>query len=84
MRCFVYKSLRKADLYVFLRNEGEFDRLPPALLEQMGAPVFVIELLLDPERKLAREDVNVVIRNLDEQGYHLQLPPVVSEVIAQP
>lgn len=75
MRCFVYKSVRKADTYVYLRDEGAFDSLPAALLEALGPPVFVIELLLDAERKLAREDVNVVMRNVAEQGYHLQLPP---------
>lgn len=75
MRCFVYKSVRKADTYIYLRDEGAFDLLPAALLDQMGPPVFVIELLLDPERKLAREDVATVMRNVAEQGYHLQLPP---------
>lgn len=75
MRCFVYKSVRKADTYVYLREEAAFDLLPAELLEKLGPPVFVIELLLDAERKLAREDVNVVMANIAEQGFHLQLPP---------
>ncbi|ANB16203.1 YcgL domain-containing protein [Dokdonella koreensis] len=74
MDCFVYKSVRKNDTYIFLRDEEGFDVLPAPLAEQLGELAFVIALQLSPERKLAREDVNVVMRNLHEQGFHLQLP----------
>lgn len=75
MQCFVYKSLRKADTYVYLRASEGFDVLPATLSEQLGKFGFVIEIELSPTRKLAREDVEVVMRNLIEQGYHLQFPP---------
>ena len=77
MHAYVYKSLRKADTYVFLRQMDGFAVLPPALAEHLGELVFVIEIELSPQRKLAREDVEVVMTNLVGQGYHLQLPPVV-------
>ena len=79
MRSFVYKSVRKADTYLYLRDEGAFDAIPVELMEKLGPPVFVIELLLDASRPLAREDVEMVMRNLTEQGYHLQLPPAAAE-----
>ena len=82
MQCFVYKSLRKAETYVFLREEGGLAVLPPALAEQFGELVFVIELELSPQRKLAREDVVTVMANLAERGYHLQLPPPVEFTLA--
>ncbi len=75
MQCFVYKSLRKPDTYVFLRKQEGFDVLPPGLAEPLGNFAFVIELELSPQRKLAREDVNVVMANLLAQGFHLQFPP---------
>jgi len=34
-----------------------------------------MDLELAPDRKLAYEDIDLVRRNLVEQGYHLQLPP---------
>jgi uncharacterized protein YcgL (UPF0745 family) len=77
MQCFVYKSLRKADTYVYLRTSEGFDVLPATLAEQLGQLAFVIEVELSPERKLAREDVNKVMANLTAQGFHLQLPPVI-------
>lgn len=79
MRSFVYKSVRKPDTYLYLRDEGGFDVVPADLIERLGPPLFVIELLLDAARPLAREDVETVMGNLSEQGWHLQLPPAAAE-----
>lgn len=75
MQCFVYKCPRKPDTYVFLRESAGFDVLPEALAATLGPLVFVIEIELSPQRKLAREDVGRVMANLREHGFHLQLPP---------
>lgn len=77
MQSFVYKSVRKAETYVFLRESERFDVLPTALAETLGELQFVIEVELAPQRKLAREDVNLVMANLAERGFHLQMPPPV-------
>lgn len=73
--CWVYRSLRKQEMYLYLAAEDNFEQVPDALLAHFGEPVLVIELELSPERKLAREDVDLVMRNLRTQGYHLQMPP---------
>ena len=73
--CWVYRSVRKREMYLFLAEEGGFDRVPADLLERFGDPVLVIELELSPQRRLAREDVDLVMANLRSQGFHLQLPP---------
>lgn len=75
MDCFVYKSLRRADTFVYLRERDGFDAIPATLAATLGPLSFVIELALSPERKLAREDVDTVIANLQGPGFHLQLPP---------
>jgi uncharacterized protein YcgL (UPF0745 family) len=62
-------------MYLYLADEDAFDKVPRALLERFGEPILVIELELSPGRQLAREDVNKVIANLDDQGFHLQMPP---------
>jgi uncharacterized protein len=77
MQCFVYKSLRRAETYVYLRAADEFDMLPGPIVEQLGNLAFVIEIDLSPQRKLARENVEEVMNNLIAQGYHLQFPPPV-------
>lgn len=77
MQCFVYKSLRKPDTYVYLRQADEFEVLPGPIAKLLGTLAFVIEIELSSQRKLARENVDAVMVNLDSQGYHLQWPPVV-------
>jgi len=75
MRAHVYKSLKKADTYVYLAARDDFTRLPEPLRTQLGPLQFVLEVALDPGRKLAREDVEVVRGNLALRGFHLQFPP---------
>lgn len=73
--CWVYRSPRQQEMYLYLAHEDGFDQIPPALLARFGEPILVIELELNPARKLAREDVNTVMANLREKGFHLQMPP---------
>ena len=73
--CWVYRSARKQEMYLYLAAEDGFDHVPAALLERFGEPILVIELELSSGRKLAREDVSRVMTNLRQQGFHLQMPP---------
>lgn len=75
MHAHVYKSLKKADTYVFLAARDDFGRLPEPLRTQLGPMQFVLEVELTPGRKLAREDPVVVRENLALRGFHLQFPP---------
>jgi uncharacterized protein YcgL (UPF0745 family) len=75
LTCWVYRSPRKDEMYLYLGAEDNFDAVPEALLSRFGTPLRVMELTLTPERTLAREDVTLVIQNLRNQGFHLQMPP---------
>ena len=75
MQAFVYKSQRKEDTFVYLAARDDFDRIPETLRTPLGPLVFVLEVALTPERKLARENVETVRQNLASQGFHLQFPP---------
>ena len=59
MHAYVYKSLKKADTFVYLAARDDFTRLPEPLRSQLGQLQFVLDVALVPERKLAREDVAV-------------------------
>ncbi len=74
-RCWVYKSARRRETYLYLAEEGGFDAAPRALIEQMGTLELVMELELYPGRKLARANTAEVMRSLQSIGYYLQLPP---------
>ena len=73
--CWIYRGSRKDEMYLYLAKEDGFDDLPPALMERFGTPKLVMELELHSKRSLARENVENVIANLKQQGFHLQLPP---------
>jgi uncharacterized protein YcgL (UPF0745 family) len=73
--CWVYKSPRKEEMYLYLAAEDGLDAVPQPLLERFGTPRLVMQVELHPDRSLAREDVAKVMANLRAQGYHLQLPP---------
>lgn len=84
MHCFVYASLRKADTYVWLARHDDFGVLPESLALMLGDLRFVLEVELDAQRKLPKEDAAAVLKNLQEQGWHLQLPPQHTISVAQP
>ncbi len=75
MKCFVYKSNKKADSYIYLNQKDGFEKIPEQLLQLFGEPEFALEFELTNDRKLALADAKQVIQNLSEQGYYLQMPP---------
>jgi uncharacterized protein YcgL (UPF0745 family) len=77
MQAYVYKSLRKDSTYVYLRQRDAFGVIPESVRLPLGELVFVLEVALTPERRLAQVDAAVVRGNLQAQGFHLQFPPTV-------
>ena len=75
MHCYVYKSSRRADTYVYLARRDDEGVLPAPLRQQLGALSLVLELDLSPERRLARADAANVMAQLADAGYYLQMPP---------
>lgn len=76
MRCHVYRCRRRAETYVYLAERDAFECVPEPLRAQLGELEFVLELSLDGERRLAREDPERVRANLSSVGFHVQFPPV--------
>ena len=77
MQCYVYRSEKRDDTYVYLRERDAFGLVPANIAKKLGALSFVLEVALTPERKLARDDAGVVRANLLAQGFHIQFPPRV-------
>jgi uncharacterized protein YcgL (UPF0745 family) len=78
MLCFIYKSLKKEHLYLYVDKKDDFSKVPEALFNSFGKMDFVMELELMPERKLAKEDAEKVLDSLSGRGYFVQLPPLHS------
>ena len=78
MNCVVYKSAGKPDTYLYLACQCDFQDLPGELQRTFGTPVKVMELGLSQKTRLARVDASAVMRELEQKGYFLQLPPNIS------
>ncbi|MCL1073196.1 YcgL domain-containing protein [Shewanella dokdonensis] len=87
MICAVYKSSRKADTYLFIRQKDKFDDVPSALLEVFGPPQLVMLLPIEKRQHLGLADITKVKAELTQNGYYLQLPPpqvnLLKELLAQ-
>ena len=79
--CSIYKSPRKNEMYLYVDKREALSRVPEGLLAAFGPPQHAFDLLRTPERKLAREDIDKVLANIENQGYHLQMPPAEEEYI---
>lgn len=75
MLCYIYKSLKKADTYVFLGEKDRFAQIPKSLQDLLGKLDFVMKLDLAERDKLAYADPKQVIQKIKDDGFYLQLPP---------
>ena len=83
MQAYVYKSLRKPDTYLYLRQKDAFGLVPEGVRLPLGALSFVLEVALTPGRKLARGNADAVRANLETLGYHLQAPPTMLDPLVE-
>ena len=74
MLCFIYRCSLKPDMYIYLAEEDVFDNVPKEVFNSLGIVEFSMELEITPDIRLAREDIETVLKNLEEHGFHLQLP----------
>lgn len=71
----IYKSSKRAETYLYVLRNEQLARVPEELMVVFGQPIKVTDMLLTPDRKLARAKAENVLLALDEQGFYLQMPP---------
>ena len=74
MKSYIYRCSNKPDMYIYLAEEDDFEPVPKAIFNTLGIVEFAMELDITPGTKLAREDTATVLSNLEENGFHIQLP----------
>ena len=62
-------------MYLYVHEDKKTEDLPEDLLKLVKGLTHAMDLELSPERKLARVDIMLVMKHLEEQGYFLQMPP---------
>lgn len=83
MRKFVqiFRSSRKEEMYLYVEKAKGLEDVPEVLMKQFGEAESVMTMLLDPTRKLARANTAEVLKNIEDQGFYLQMPPTAAELL---
>lgn len=71
--CYIYRCSRKQDTYIYLAEKDDFSVVPDAVMNGLGLTEFAMELDIDENTRLAKEDPEVVLQNLKDNGFHIQL-----------
>jgi hypothetical protein len=83
MLCAIYKSSKKEQTYLFVKQRDDFSDVPEALMQTFGSPILVTMINLATKDKLAMSDITKVKVALEEKGFYLQLPPPVENLLDQ-
>ena len=74
MHCYIYRSARKLDTYLYLPSKDKLKSLPEGLDKLLGQLEFVMQLDLDQIKRLENAELAEVKLRLLEDGFYLQLP----------
>lgn len=80
--CSVFKSAKVDAMYLYVDKQQGLARVPQELLESFGKPIHALTFILSSGRRLAKEDADKVLRNIQKRGYHLQYPPGRADPVA--
>lgn len=73
MWCYIYRSPKKENCYLYIEKENDFSSVPETVLTVFGKPILAMRLLLTPQRKLVVGSVDEVKEKIAEQGFFLQM-----------
>lgn len=73
--CSIFKSVKKEGMYLYVPRKEQFVNVPQPLLDTFGRPAHVMDMLLQPGKKLANADIDKVMAEIRDKGFYLQLPP---------
>ena len=79
----IFRGSLKAEAYLYVDKAQGLADVPEVLLTQFGEPETVMTMMLEAGRKLARADAAEVLACIEQQGYYLQMPPTVAELMAR-
>ena len=75
MKCYVYRSSKELDTYLYLPEKDDFSTVPDSLKQVFGRPEFALEFDLSERERLAVTTSDQVMQSIQDQGFYLQMPP---------
>ena len=82
MLCVIYRSPKRDQTYLYVEKR-RFLSCAGRADESFGVPQFAMMLSLDERKKLASADIEKVKQALKDEGYYLQFPPPVENLLNQ-
>ncbi|CAI0732244.1 YcgL domain [Serratia quinivorans] len=83
MLCVIYRSSKRDQTYLYVEKKDDFSRVPEDLLKSFGTPQLAMVLSLEGREKLASADIEKVKEALKEEGFYLQVPPPLENLLKQ-
>ncbi|MDX1796898.1 MAG: YcgL domain-containing protein [Hydrogenovibrio sp.] len=77
-----YKSPKKDELYLYVKQEIGLDELPDEFFVMFGEPAHVLDFELTPDRKMPRADAVEILESIESKGYYMQMPPAEVEKLS--
>lgn len=74
IECVIYRSIKKDETYIFMPTTTQLSDLPDELIKVLGQAEMVMTITLTPEKKMARGTAEEIIKSINRQGFHLQMP----------
>lgn len=73
--CHVYRSKFKQGMYIYLVEKDGFGSIPNDLRRRLGTLEFAFSMTLEETKKLVRIEAKTVMKQLQSDGFFLQMPP---------
>jgi hypothetical protein len=83
MLCVIYRSSKRDQTYLYVEKKDDFSRVPEDLMKSFGTPQLAMVLSLEGREKLASADIEKVKEALEEEGFYLQVPPPLENLLKQ-
>lgn len=81
MLCAIYKSSKKQETYLYVPGRDDFSKVPKALLDTFGTPIFLMIMPLKKDRELGQVNIEKLRSELKLKGFYLQLPPPTDNLL---
>ncbi|CAI1495709.1 YcgL domain [Serratia quinivorans] len=81
MLCVIYRSSKRDQTYLYVEKKDDFSRVPEDLMKSFGTPQLAMMLSLEGREKLASADIEKVKEALKEEGFYLQVPPPLENLL---
>ncbi|MBJ7555124.1 YcgL domain-containing protein [Marinomonas spartinae] len=77
----VFRSSKKDGMYLYVEKRVGLKEIPEDLMKRFGTGISAMTMLLTKESKLARANAESVIKDIEEKGFYLQLPPAKEDYL---